>query len=339
MQALMKLSSGIGHVGLAEVEEPTPGPGQVVVEVRRAGLCGTDIHIYDDEFKTNPPVVMGHEVSGVVAEVGEGVDTVRSGDRVTSETYFSVCGRCPSCRSGAVNLCSSRRSIGSAVNGAFAKYLLVPAQNLHLLPDSVSFEAGALTEPVACCVHGVSLNHIVPGDLAVVAGPGAIGLITAQLAKAAGAKVVLLGTGHDEKRLELGLELGVDRAINIEETDPVEAVRAINPPGADVVFECSGAGPAAELLFDLIRPQGRYSQVGLFGRPISLDIDQICYKEITVTGSNASVPWAWKRAIQLIGSGLVQTAPLVTHLYRLDQWEEAFQRFRAKEGVKHMFAF
>src|SRR5262245_46010888 len=168
MEALMKVAPGVGNVELRQIDEPAPGPGQALIEVRAAGICGTDLHIYHDEFRTRPPVVMGHEVAGQVAALGAGVTGIQVGERVTTETYFSTCGTCRFCRAGRPNLCADRMSIGSAVNGGFARYVVVPARNLHRLPAAVDEVAGALTEPLACVVHGaLEQAQPLPGDLAV----------------------------------------------------------------------------------------------------------------------------------------------------------------------------
>lgn len=342
MKAVMKVARGEGHVELCDVPAPSPGPSQVLVEVAAAGICGTDLHIYHDEFITHPPVVLGHEVAGRVVALGEGVDGVEVGARVTTETYVSTCGTCRYCRSGHVNLCLARRSIGSAVDGGFTRYLVVPASNVHPLPDGVSDHAGALTEPLACVVHAVlGARAVQPGDVAVIAGPGAIGLLTLQVARAAGASVVVLGTAADAERLELALRLGADYALDVE-GDDVEGfdvgtlVRDLTPDGlgADVVFECSGAGPAAQQLLTLVRRRGRYVQIGLFGRPVAWDLDQVCYKELRVSGSNASVPAAWPRALALLASGAVDTEALVSDALPVSEWRDAFDRFEARRGVK-----
>jgi L-iditol 2-dehydrogenase len=340
MKAVMKVAPGIGNIELREIDEPAVLAGQVKIKVHSAGLCGTDLHIYKDEFRSSPPVVLGHEVSGEIVEVGDGVDGVRPGVRVTTETYFSTCGSCRYCRQGAVNLCLERRSIGSAVNGGFTQYLVVPAANVHPLPANVSLEAGALTEPLACVVHGVLLNAptISPGDIAIIAGPGAIGLLTLQLVKAAGATAIVLGTGADGERLALAQTLGADHALNIEKQEPLALVQQISEEGlgADVVYECAGAGPAARQLLQLVRRGGRYVQIGLFGRPVSWDLDQLCYKELIATGSNASTPAAWSRAIQLMADGAVKTDPLITHRFDVTEWEAAFDNFERKKGVKNL---
>lgn len=340
MKALMKTEPGFGHVAVCGISEPQPGPGQVKIRVKAAGICGTDLHIYHDEFKTKPPVVLGHEVAGEITAVGDGVSTVAPGQRVTTETYFSTCGTCRYCRNGQTNLCLNRKSIGSAVNGGFTTYLIVPEQNIHALPDNVSFEAGALTEPLACVVHGVlNTPTVAPGDVAVIAGPGAIGLLTLQVVKSAGAVAVVLGTHQDTHRLELARQLGADHMIDVEAEDPAPVVRdlTIEGLGADVVYECSGAGLAARQLLELVRRRGRYVQVGLFGKPVAWDLDQLCFKEITATGSNASVPSAWLRALDLLRTDAVRTDSLITHEYPITAWQEAFAVFEARSGVKTIF--
>lgn len=337
MKAVMKVARGFGNIELRDISEPTPGPGQVKIKVKAAGICGTDLHIYKDEFRSRPPVVLGHEVAGEIVEVAPDVSTVTTGMRVTTETYYSTCGVCMYCRRGQNNLCLNRLSIGSGVNGGFTSYVIVPARNIHALPEAVDFQAGALTEPLACVVHGVlNTPTVAPGDVAVIAGPGAIGLLTLQVVKAAGAVVVMLGTNADAQRLKLARDLGADHVVNVQQESPDELIADITQEGlgADVVYECSGAGPAAEQLLRLVRRRGRYVQIGLFGKPVQWDLDQLCYKELTATGSNASVPSAWDKALKLLDQGIVRTAPLITDIFPVDQWEQAFQTFEAKSGVK-----
>jgi L-iditol 2-dehydrogenase len=306
--------------------------------VQAAGICGTDLHIYYDEYRSWPPVVLGHEVAGCVAEVGSGVERVRPGDRVTTETYFYTCGTCRFCRTGRINLCPQRRSIGSAVHGGFTSYLVVPERNVHVLPDGLSYLAGALTEPLACVVHGaLELPRVVPEDLAVVAGPGAIGLLTAQTVKAAGARVVVLGTDADAHRLHTAAELGADHVFSVQSDDYRAAIGALSAgAGADIVYECSGAAASAQSLLELVRRGGQYAQIGLFGKPVAWDLDQVCYKELTVTGSNASVPSAWERALKLLADGLVKTEPLVSGVFPLTAWRDAFDAFEKKSGLKSL---
>jgi L-iditol 2-dehydrogenase len=341
MEAVMKVAAGDGNVELREIREPVPGPGEAILEVAAAGICGTDLHIFHDEFRSNPPVVLGHEVAGRVVALGpDGERTkegVSVGALVTTETYFSTCGSCRYCRSGHTNLCPERRSIGSAVDGGFARRLVVPQRNLHPLPEGVSERAGALTEPLACVVHALlEIPAIRPGDLVAIAGPGAIGLLATQVARAAGATVIVLGTSSDGDRLALARRLGAAHTVVVDEEDPSTLLADLSAGGhgADVVIECSGAGPAAAQLLTLARRRGRYLQVGLFGRPVAWDLDQVCYRELEVSGSNASTPDSWLQALHLLAEGLVDTEPLISRAYPLAEWRQAFDDFEAKRGAK-----
>ncbi|MEZ4865373.1 MAG: zinc-binding dehydrogenase [Caldilineaceae bacterium] len=335
MQGVAKLAPGEGNVGLLDVPLPEIRPGHVIIEVKAAGVCGTDIHIYHGEYASNPPVIMGHEVAGVVAEVGAGVTNCRTGDRVTCETYFSVCGQCDYCRSGWPNLCLQRKSIGSGVHGGFTQYVLVPDHNIHHLPASVDLIAGALSEPLTCCVHALERTHVDPGETVVVSGPGAIGLLMTQVVKAAGARTVVLGTNADQHRLDLAKSLGADLTINVQTAAADQIVAELTDGrGADVVFECAGAGASARSCLNLVRRRGRYGQVGLFGRSIELDLDLVCYKELEVHGSFAHLPSAWRKALNLLASGQVQTRPLVSAILPITEWQAAFDAFERREGLK-----
>ena len=336
MYAVMKTAPGVGNVELREIDEPVPGHGQVSIAVSAAGICGTDLHIYNGEYKSWPPVVLGHEVAGIVAEVGAEVDRNMVGQRVTTETAFFACGTCRWCRSGRRNICPSRRAIGSAVNGGFASHMTVPAINVHRLPDNVSLTAGALSEPLACVVHStLEIPRVTPRDIAVISGPGAIGLLALQAARAAGARVLVLGTGADSHRLELAAQLGADAALNVEHDDYLGALDELSGgDGADIVFECSGSGQAARLLLDLVRRGGQFVQIGLFAMPDVWDLNAVVYKELRVTGGFSAPSSAWERALSLLEAGLVQTEPLVSGVFPLTDWREAFDICERKSGLK-----
>ena len=338
MKGLVKFKKGEGNVEIQEVNEPKPGRDEVMIEVKATGICGSDIHIYHDDIKIplKPPVIMGHEFSGVVAEVGDKVKNVKIGDRVTSETAASVCGVCRYCRTGNHNLCANRLGIGYWINGAFTKYCVVPKERVHKLPPNIDFVSAAVCEPLSCCVHGViELTGVTAGDVVVVTGPGAIGLLTLQLAKAEGGQVVMCGTSRDEERLKLAQELGADFVVNVQKDDPVKIVNDLTQGyGADVVLECSGAPGAANFGLEVVRKQGKYTQIGLFGRPIEIDFEKIAYKEIRVTGSFSQRWTAWELALKLLSQGKVKTRSLVSDVLPLTQWREGFKKHEEKSGVK-----
>ncbi|MEX1345530.1 MAG: alcohol dehydrogenase catalytic domain-containing protein, partial [Candidatus Limnocylindrales bacterium] len=203
MTGLIKRDRGAQNVGLGEVPTPSPGPDEVLLEVYAVGICGTDLHIQDDEFPSIPPVVMGHEVTGRVVEAGAGAEAWL-GKRVSPETYFYTCDRCPACLAGRRNLCPARKSIGSHVNGGFARYVVVPQRNLHEVHPSVGEHAGALYEPLSCVAQCLCDPAVAsPGDTALVVGPGAMGILTAQVLRSQGAQVTISGTPGDARRLEI----------------------------------------------------------------------------------------------------------------------------------------
>ena len=338
MKAVVKYAHGRGNVELRDMPEPSPGPGEVMIEVKAAGICGSDLHIFDEDIKLpiRPPVIMGHEFSGVIAEVGSSVKKWKPGDRITSETSAYVCGECLPCRTGNYNVCAEKRLIGYWFNGAFAKYCAVPSRLVHRLPENVTFLSGALCEPLACCVNGViEKTRIRSGDLVVITGPGPIGLISLQLAKSQGASVVLCGLSRDERRLELGEELGADYIINVEEEDPWRRVSEMtNGAGADIFIECSGSPGAVRMGLQLVRRGGQYTQIGLTGRPFDLDFDLVAYKEITVRGSLGQRWTSWNIGLKILSKGLIKTEPLISDVLPLSRWETGFRKVRNKEGVK-----
>jgi L-iditol 2-dehydrogenase len=336
MKGLMKTQVGAGNVEIRETPDPKPGSGEVLIEVKAAGICGTDIHIWKDEYKSVPPMVMGHEGSGVIAALGEGVRGLAVGDRVTTETFAHFCGSCFFCKRAKPNLCPERRSIGTHLNGMFARYLTIRASAVHRLPEEVSFWAGALSEPLACCVHGIlERTPITAGDWVVISGPGTIGLLSLQLVKADGGKAIVLGTDKDEERLALAKKLGADETINVGRQDPLPLLQErTGGLGADLAIECAGVAASFNQCLKLTRKGGRISQGGLFGKPISSDLELIAMKELGVFGFFSHVPSAWDRALQLMAEGKVLTEPLISHRLPLSEWQKGFTLMEHGEGLK-----
>lgn len=336
MKALMKTAAGVGNLEIRDLPEPSAGPGQVVIEVVKTGICGTDIHIQRGEYNCAPPLVLGHEVVGRIAEVGPGVTGLNRGDRVVTETYFHTCGRCRACLEGRINLCPERRSIGTHVNGGFTRYLLVPAVKIHRLPDTIDDTSAALAEPLACCVHGVlELAGVTSGDIVVMSGPGAIGLLCLQVAKAAGGTVIAVGTAADEGRLELARTLGADHVVVAGRDDVSQFVADLTDGlGADLTIEAAGSRPSVNQCLTLLRRGGTFCQIGLFGAPITIDYDIIPLHEIRLVGSFAHLPSSWRRGLRLLAEGQVNTAPLVTSERPITEWQAAFEAFSTRQECK-----
>lgn len=341
MKGVMKYQDGPGHVELREIPEPTPGPGQIKIRVEYAGICGSDLHIYDSNIAitTRPPVVIGHEFSGVVAEVGEGVTDFKPGDRIVAEAVYHYCGKCKYCRDGFYNLCVDKLSFGYVYNGAFERYTIVEQKNAHHLPDEIDLLSAAMLEPLACVCHGVyDQCHLEAGNVVLVSGPGAIGLMAAQVAKAEGCEVILTGTDVDEERLDVARKLGIHHVVNIQKDDLKKLVSDLTDGyGVDVVLECSGSEPGVRSGMELVRKRGWFCQIGLTGKPITFDIETICYKELHFSGSMASRFVNWEKGMALLRLGLVDLKPLATDIFPLEDWEKAFQMFREKKGLKLIF--
>ncbi|MGH2355753.1 MAG: zinc-dependent alcohol dehydrogenase [Chloroflexota bacterium] len=336
MKALMKVASGPGHLELRDLPDPSPGPGEVLVQVAATGICGSDLHIQDDEYQVVPPVAIGHETAGTVAAVGHGVTAYHPGDRVTSRTTISTCGRCDLCHAGRTNLCPERRWLGGHVNGGFARSFVVPEANLLHLPDGISFDAAALTEPLACCVHGVlEVAKPAAGSVTVVSGPGPIGLLCAQVARAAGAEVIVLGTSADETRFALARRLGFKRLIDVQAQDAIAAVHDLTAGrGPDLIVEAAGSAGSLDQCLKMAPRGGTVLQIGLYGKPVPFAADTLVTKEIRLLGSFSSTPTAWPAALDLIASGQVRTEPLVTSKRPLTEWADAFLAARHKAEGK-----
>ncbi len=335
MKAIVKHQKGKGNIVVKDMSEPKPKPGELKVEVKVAGVCGTDIHIYHDRFRNNPPVILGHEFSGVVVEVGEGVKKFKVGDRVTAEAPAHICGNCAYCRVGNYNLCSNRLGLGWGVNGCFANYCITEESMTHKIPDNVSFEAGALCEPLACVIHGMELTNIAAGDVVVIAGPGPIGLLTLQAVKAEGGIAVVTGTNMDRSRFQIAKELGADYIINVQEQNVIDEVKKLtNGYGADVVMECSGSQESVNTGFEIIKKGGKFTQVGLFGKQIMIDFEKVATKELKVTGVQSQRWTAWERALKLLEIGKIKLEPVISGKFQMTDWEKAFAAFESKEGLK-----
>lgn len=336
MKALVKFGQGREGMGIREVPKPEPKDHELLVKVMAAGICGTDIHLMNDEYHCYPPVILGHEYTGIVEKVGKNVRGFSVGDQIISLTAAVTCGKCEYCRRGLLMLCEERRSIGSGVNGAMAEYLVIPAELAFKLPENVTgTDMMAIAEPLACVIRAVvEQSHVKAGDIALVSGPGTMGQLTALVAKMQGAYVILSGVPEDKQRLELGRKLGADVTVD----DPAklqQLIRSIAPDGVDVAFECAGAVPSLDACTKSLKKTGNLAQVGLFGKPVPVDMDSILYKELELTVSYATERTSWEILLKLAEQGKLDVAkPLISARVPLEDWEKAFDMFLNKEGYK-----
>ena len=335
MKALVKHSLTPAGVSLMEIDKPIPKCDELLVKIQATGICGTDIHIMDDEFACNMPVVLGHEFTGIVEEIGNKVSNFKIGDQVIAVTATRTCESCEYCRAGLRMLCNQRKSIGSGVNGAMAEYMVIPSKLAYKVPDNLKgSQAIAIAEPVACVVRAViEQSKIKAGDIVLVSGPGTMGLLTLQIAKFAGAFVIVSGTSIDKERLALAEKLGAD--ITCSDSSRLgELVHEVAPDGVNVAYECAGAAQSFNTCLELVKKRGNLSQVGLYGTPISVDMDKVLFKEVETTVSFASEPTSWDIMIKILSNGNLQIEPLISDVYMLEDWKTAFDKFRNKAGFK-----
>jgi L-iditol 2-dehydrogenase len=337
MKAVVKYAPGAGNIDVLDVTEPACGPGLVKLQVAFCGVCGTDLHVLHDTFRNYPPVILGHECAGTVIEMGPGVSGVAIGDPVTVLGATAVtCGRCAYCRSGYFIFCSQRRGMGHGVDGAFARYLVVRPDQLYRLPDGMSLEAGALSEPFAAVVQAVTeITQVRLGETAVVSGPGPIGLLCVKLLVAEGIQTIVAGTAADADRLAAARRFGAIHVVNVGERSLGEAVRDFTKGGgADVAFECSGHSDSVRGCLDSLRPMGRYTQVGICGRDIQFPMDQVFYKQLTVRGSVTYTAATWDRMMRIYAQGRVQLDDLVSATLPITEWNRAFDMCATREALK-----
>jgi len=343
LRGLMKTARGVDNLELREVPDPRPGPGEILVEVAAAGICGSDVHIKHDSAYYMPPVILGHEYSGRVIEVGDGVEHIRVGDEVVGPAT-AYCGQCYHCKTGHMNRCTApdKRILGVArANGAFARYVVVPEYIAHKVPQGLSLEEAALAEPTACVVHTlVESTPIKPGDTVLVQGPGTTGLISVQVAKAMGAaKVIVTGVSSDHWRLDIAEKLGADLTIDVQaHNDAVEIIREYTDGvGADVVVEASGAGPARRQAFEFVKVTGYIALIGLQGRPIEINMDDIVTKELHVLGTWGTLPSTWVTTLRMMASRQIDVRPLITHRLPLAEWKRGFELMESQKAIKVLF--
>lgn len=341
MKAVVKYAEGKENIELRDVPEPAVGDNEVKIKVEAAGICGSDLHIYtwDIGIPTRVPFIIGHEFSGIITEVGKNVKRFKGGERVTAENSRSVCGHCRYCMTGNYNLCKERRATGYAFDGAFASYCVVPEERIHLLPENVDFITAALTDPSACAYHAVQeLTGVNAGDIVLITGAGTMGLFSLQYVKANGGIAIITGVAKDKKRLDLAKELGADVTVDVSRGDLTDIVLDMsNGEGVDVALECSGAEEAAKECLELLRRQGKYTQIGIFGHPVTFDLDRVLYGEIRLIGSFSQKYTAWSAALKLFSQGKILTKPLVTDILPLEQWEEGFRRSFEGKAIKVVF--
>jgi len=326
-----------GKIRIHEIEKPQPGPGQVLLQIRRIGVCGSDLHVFRGRHPyTGYPVVQGHEFSASVAAIGAGVTGLTLGMKVTA-TPQVVCGACGPCLRGDYHICDHLKVEGFQAPGCAQEYWLADAARIVPLPDSFSYEQGALVEPVSVAVHAVGRAAEVDGRNLVVLGAGPIGNLVAQVAQAAGAQVLI--TDLSDYRLEVARQCGLERASNAgKETLDAAARRTFGAAGFELALECVGVEATMTAAIENIQKGGVIVVVGVFGEKPRIDLGLVQDRELNLKGTLMYQRRDYERAVELISDGKIITAPLFSNHFPLDQYLDAYHFIEA-QGDKSMKVF
>jgi 2-desacetyl-2-hydroxyethyl bacteriochlorophyllide A dehydrogenase len=338
MKAGVKLGEGAGNFAVKEIEKPSPGEGEVLVQMKVSGVCGADVLLYEwiyrGRFPVKPPIVLGHEGAGVIVELGKNVKGLNVGDRVTVESIMG-CGSCYYCYQGMHCLCPQWIHLGITVHGTFAEYLRIPATAVHRLPDSVSFEEGALVEPLSITVHTFDRIRVSLADSVVIVGPGTLGLLHVQAARSYGAsKVIVLGLEKDKLRLEKARALGADATIMTDKGDPVKQVLDLTRGiGADVVIEVGGTPESFKLALKTVRGGGQIASLG-YSNYGEVEPIILARQEISILGLIGYMHKHFEQAIRWLEFKKVSAKALISHSLSLDEAEKGIHLMRDKQATK-----
>lgn len=319
---------GKHDIRVEEHARPSVGENDVLIQVKACGVCGTDIHIYEGDkgaAQVTPPTILGHEFSGVIAEVGQNVRDFKPGDRVCIDPNC-YCGACDFCRNGLAHYCEHMIGYGTTVNGGFAEYCAVDQKQVYRLGENTSFEQGAMTEPLACCLHGIDMCKIQPGSTAVIIGAGMIGLLMLQLARLAGAAKIALLEPVTNKR-EVAGKLGADLCIDPLHEDVQEKLAVAGMHWVNTVIECVGRPSTIEQAIEIAGPKGVVMMFGLTkpDETIAVKPFEIFQKELMLTASYIN-PYTQKRALALIDSGRVDVSSMVHEVCSLEKLPEVLSK-------------
>jgi L-iditol 2-dehydrogenase len=329
------LLSEYKHLEITTLPVPAPGPLDVLVQVAACGICGSDVHGYDGASgRRIPPLVMGHEASGIVAALGSEVTGFNVGDRVTFDSTV-YCGECVFCRKGEINLCDNRQVIGVSCGdysraGAFAEFVTIPARIVYKLPEGLSFAEAAMLEAVSVALHAVGVSKLEGGETALVIGAGMIGLLTLQAARVGGCSRVFVAD-IDATRLKLGAELGADERIQASGAELVQEVfRLTEGRGVDVVLEAVGRNETIAAAIDCVRKGGTVTLIGNITPQVNLPLQKVVSRQIRLQGSCAS-SGEYPEAMQLMAAGKIRVRPLITAIAPLSDGPSWFDRLHSGE--------
>jgi len=337
MIALVKTTKGKGGIELRDVPRPRVGSGSVLIKPQTGGVCGSDIERYVGRLiDYEPPVILGHEFSGTVAEVGENVTTFAPGDRVTCETHAVFCGHCYFCMTGQHALCSERKGFGYGVDGAFAEYVVAPSQIVHFMPPQLSFEECAVTEPLCVAIHAVTDRvRLKLGDTIAIFGMGPVGLLALQAARLYGASKIVAIDLSENIRLKLAADLGAGRTIASQEREvTTDIFDYVGREGVDVCIDASGSNAALRCALKVTKKSGQILVIGQHPKPEEISVGEIVTRQLSLIGSFSHTWATWETALKLLSEGKISTKAVITHTYPLAEWRQAFETLLNLNGAK-----
>ncbi len=333
MKAL--LLTDVKKLEIQDVPEPVCGENEVIVNIKAVSICGSDVHGYDGSSgRRTPPLIMGHEASGVISRVGSAVTKYKPGDRVTFDSTV-YCGKCRFCKKGMVNLCTSRMVLGVSCAeytnpGAMAEYVSIPEHILYRLPDNVSYVQAAIVEPLSIAAHAYAMSDLKLADKAVVVGAGTIGLLTTQVIKAAGVTELIV-VDLDDSRLEQAKKFGATRIINSGREDAAAVIREMTEGfGADVAFEACGITPTLNTAIDSVRVGGQVVMIGNVSPKVDLPLQKCVTRQIDLQGTCASAG-EYDMCLDMIAHGMVDIESIISKVAPLEEGQEWFDRLYAGE--------
>ncbi len=330
MLAVVKNFSQKG-VSLQEVSQSEFSPYEVLIRVRAVGICGSDVRIYNEVKAGRKKIIIGHELSGEVADFGEKVHSLKKGDRVATSICIG-CAICRYCRKGYFNLCDKLEEIGVTIDGGMAEYVSVPARNIHRVPEPVSFEEATLADPLACSIRGLEMVAIQKDSWVTILGPGTIGLLALQIAKRVlRAKVIVTGTRED--RLSLARQFGADYVVNVNQEDPVKFILETTDGGADFAFEATGSGKALEDAFFSTKRNGSIVALTVH-KQVQINMEPVIRNELKVFGSICYNYKEFDQALDLIAKRKVDLELFTQHTFPLKEYQKAFAFAMSRQGVK-----
>ncbi len=323
---------------IEEVPTPKPGPGQLLIKTAACGVCHTDMHYIDHGVPTfkKPPIILGHEPSGIVEEAGAEVTKFKAGDRVLIPPVFS-CGYCDNCRLGRENICFNMLMLGNHIDGAYAEFVKAPAKDCQHLPEDLPLEESSIiADAISTPYHAVKNRaQVKPGDTVVVFGCGGIGINVVQMASAAGGSVIAVDIV--DSKLEMAEKLGAQHTINsvdMEDKAILKEIRRLTGGGADIAIEAIGNPKTIELAQGAVKAGGCHCQVGYTHHNVAINAGRLMFREIEIKGSLGCRPVDYPKIIELVRTGKIQLAPVVTHKFKLEEIDQAFDLLRKGEALR-----